>query len=66
MSINPVYQSRTKHIDIRAHHLRDEVKAGTISLAHIAGSENPADIFTKPLARPKHEKFVRGLGLLPV
>ena len=64
MSINPVYQSRTKHIDIRAHHLRDEVKAGTISLAHIAGTENPADLFTKPLGAAQHLKCCRLMGLI--
>ena len=64
MSINPVYQSRTKHIDIHAHHLRDEVKKGTIKLAHIAGTENPADIFTKPLPAAQHRKCCQLMGLI--
>ena len=64
MSINPVYQSRTKHIDIHAHHLRDEVKNGSIKLEHIAGVENPADLFTKPLGATQHYKCCRLMGLI--
>jgi hypothetical protein len=45
---NPVQHSRTKHIDIRHHFLRDHVAKNDISLG--VRSENQlADIFTKPL-----------------
>ncbi|WVZ70160.1 LOW QUALITY PROTEIN: hypothetical protein U9M48_018848 [Paspalum notatum var. saurae] len=40
---NPVLHSRTKHIDVRFHVLRDHHEKGDIDLIHLA------DIFTKPL-----------------
>lgn len=63
MTKNAVYRSRTKHINLAYHHIRDEVAQGTVSVIHISGKENPADIFTKPLPAEAHERIVRQLGL---
>ena len=38
---------RTRHIDVRYHVIKDLVSSKQISLVHIAGTKNPADIFTK-------------------
>jgi hypothetical protein len=38
---------RTKHIDVRYHMIKDLVSSKQISLVHIDGKKNPADIFTK-------------------
>jgi hypothetical protein len=46
---NPVQHSRTKHIDIRHHFLRDHVAKGDIILCGVHSEEQLADIFTKPL-----------------
>ncbi|WVZ89250.1 hypothetical protein U9M48_035676 [Paspalum notatum var. saurae] len=46
---NPVLHSRTKHIDVRFHFLRDLYEKGDIDLVHIASENQLADIFTKPL-----------------
>ncbi|GJV61507.1 retrovirus-related pol polyprotein from transposon TNT 1-94 [Tanacetum coccineum] len=64
LSKNPVQHSRTKHIEIRRHFLRDNVQKGNISTEKVAFEDNIADIFTKPL---KHEVFnyLRlGLGMM--
>ncbi|GJU09123.1 retrovirus-related pol polyprotein from transposon TNT 1-94 [Tanacetum coccineum] len=61
---NPVHHSRTKHIEIRHHFLRDNVQKGNISIEKVASEDNITDIFTKPL---KHEVFnyLRlGLGMM--
>lgn len=63
MTKNPVYLSKTKHIDIHVHYIRDEVKKGNVRLQHVDGKLNPADIFTKPLSAPAHEKCVALLGM---
>lgn len=63
MTKNPVYLSKTKHIDIQVHHIRDEVKQNRVKLQHVDGTSNPADILTKPLAAPSHEKCVKLLGM---
>ncbi|WVZ96999.1 hypothetical protein U9M48_042569, partial [Paspalum notatum var. saurae] len=46
---NPVLHSRTKHIDVRFHFLRDHYEKGDIGLVHVASENQLADIFTKPL-----------------
>jgi hypothetical protein len=46
---NPVLHSRTKHIDIRHHFLREKEANGDIALQNVRSEEQLADIFTKPL-----------------
>jgi hypothetical protein len=48
-SANTVQHSRTKHIDIRHHFLRDHEAKGDIALRHVSTERQLADIFTKPL-----------------
>ncbi|WVZ76585.1 hypothetical protein U9M48_024550 [Paspalum notatum var. saurae] len=58
---NPVLHSRTKHIDVRFHFLRDHYEKGDIDLVHVASENQLADIFTKPL---EFGAFVRLRGEL--
>ena len=61
---NSMYHSRTKHIDIKHHFLRDVVELGTVGII-FCGTENMvADILTKGLAKQKHSFFCKGLGLV--
>ncbi|GKE27422.1 hypothetical protein Tco_1442806 [Tanacetum coccineum] len=53
-----VQHSRTKHIEIRHHILRDNVRKGNISIEKVASEDNLADILTKPL---KHVETRRGV-----
>jgi hypothetical protein len=46
---NPVQHSRTKHIDIRHHFLRDHETEEDIKISHVSTENQLADIFTKPL-----------------
>ena len=46
---NPVNHSRTKHIEIRHHFLRDHEAKRDITLHHVSTDKQLADIFTKPL-----------------
>ena len=48
----------TKHLRISFHEIKEKVDEGTISLIHIPGTENPADLLTKPLPRETHEKHM--------
>jgi hypothetical protein len=50
---NPAEHSRTKHIDIRHHFLRDHQQKGDIEVYHISTENQLADIFTKPLDEKK-------------
>jgi transposase InsO family protein len=49
ISKNPVQHSRTKHIDIRHHFIRDLVEENIVNLSHVPTERQKADIFTKPL-----------------
>ena len=49
MADNPVEHSRTKHINIRHHFLRDHQQKGDIEVFHVSTENQLADIFTKPL-----------------
>jgi hypothetical protein len=46
---NPVLHSRTKHINIRHHILREKEANEDIALQNVRSEEQLADIFTKPL-----------------
>jgi hypothetical protein len=53
MTQNSVQHSRTKHIDIRHHFIRDHQQKGNISIESIDTEDQLADIFTKPLDEKK-------------
>ena len=62
-SNNPEHHGRIKHLDLRFYWLRDTVAAGIITPEFIPTSEQPADIFTKPLARLDFKRCRTQLGL---
>ncbi|GJV08309.1 copia protein [Tanacetum coccineum] len=64
LSKNPVQHSRTKHIEIRHHFLRDNVQKGNISIKKVESEDNIADIFTKPLKREVFNYLRLGLGMM--
>ena len=51
MSQNPVLHSRTKHIDIRYHYIRETVAEGTVTLQYCPTKDMTADVFIKPLGQ---------------
>jgi hypothetical protein len=64
MADNPVEHSRTKHIDIRYHFLRDHQQMGDIEIAYVSTKEQLADIFTKPLGEKTFSKLRNELNIL--
>ena len=61
---NPIQHSRTKHIEIRHHFIRDHVSRGSIELKFVGTKDQLADIFTKPLAEDQFCRIRRELGML--
>ncbi|GKA35089.1 retrovirus-related pol polyprotein from transposon TNT 1-94 [Tanacetum coccineum] len=64
LSKNPVQHSRTKHIEIRHHFLRDNVQKGNISIEKVSSKDNIADILTKPLKCEPFNYLRLGLGMM--
>jgi Reverse transcriptase (RNA-dependent DNA polymerase) len=60
---DPTFHARSKHIDVQYHYTREHVENRDISFHYIPTSEMAADILTKALPRPKHEKFTHMLGI---
>ncbi|GJV88598.1 putative reverse transcriptase domain-containing protein [Tanacetum coccineum] len=58
---NNVQHSRSKHIDIRHHFIREQVEKGVVELYFVRTEYQLADIFTKALPRERFESFSRGL-----
>ncbi|UYV62003.1 hypothetical protein LAZ67_1007460 [Cordylochernes scorpioides] len=48
---NNVENNRSKHIDIRYHHVRERIISGEIKIVYIPTKENLADVFTKTLSK---------------
>ena len=61
---NPVLHSRTKHIEIRHHFLRDHVQKGDCTIEFVETKKQLADIFTKPLPRDTFYFIRNELGIL--
>ena len=54
---NNVHHSRTKHIDIKHHFIREIVEEKHIEIKHLASTEMLADLLTKALAFPTFSKL---------
>nr|GEW41391.1 retrovirus-related Pol polyprotein from transposon TNT 1-94 [Tanacetum cinerariifolium] len=63
ISNNPVHHSRTKHIDIRYHFIKDHILIGDIKFHFIPTEYQLADIFTKPLDVPTFTRLKAELGM---
>jgi hypothetical protein len=58
LSKNPRIHSRSKHIDIHYHFVREKLKEDIFKLLWKPSDQNIADILTKSLPKATHEKFV--------
>lgn len=61
---NPKHHGRKKHLDLCYYWLREKVAHNVMTPIHLPADEMPADLVTKPLAKPKVELFrsIMGLG----
>ncbi|GJZ36057.1 hypothetical protein Tco_0581874 [Tanacetum coccineum] len=63
LSCNNVQHSRSKHIDIRHHFIREQVKNGVVELYFVETNYQLADILTKALPRERFEFLLPRLGM---
>jgi len=60
---NDAYHSKTKHISVKYHYIRDTIAAGEVTVKKVHTSENPTDMLTKPLPIAKFEHCLDLVGV---
>jgi hypothetical protein len=63
ISKNPVMHSKTKHIPIKFHFLREQVMSKVIKVEYVGTKDQIADVFTKPLYKMQFESLKDQLGV---
>nr|GEZ53368.1 hypothetical protein [Tanacetum cinerariifolium] len=63
ISCNPVQHSKTKHIAVRYHFIKEHVEKGMIELYFVKTDYQLADLFTKALPADRFKYLVRRLGM---
>ncbi|GJR07977.1 hypothetical protein Tco_0790629 [Tanacetum coccineum] len=61
---NPVYHSKTKHIEIRHHFIRDSYEKKLIRVEKIHTDFNVADLLTKAFDGPRFNFLVVNIGMI--
>ena len=61
---NPVFHSKTKHVDVKYHFIREMLEDKQIQLVKVHLSDNPADLLTKELPGESfaHCRTLLGIG----
>ena len=65
MTINPMFHSRSKHISLDYHFVHEKVVVHQLVTRYIPSVSQPANIFTKPLAKAAFHTFRRNLHVQP-
>ena len=66
ISKNLVMHTKTKHIAIKYHNVRELLQDKEVKMKYVNTKEKIADIFTKALPKDAHE-YLRGkLGVIPL
>lgn len=63
ISKNPVQHTRTKHIDIRYHFIRELVDKNLLALEYVSTDHQWADLFTKPLDTERFMTLRNAIGI---
>nr|GFA14838.1 hypothetical protein [Tanacetum cinerariifolium] len=64
ISCNPVQHTRTKHIDVRYHFIKDHAEKGTTELYFVGTEYQFADLFMKSLPEARFKFLVKKLGMM--
>ncbi|GJX37950.1 putative ribonuclease H-like domain-containing protein [Tanacetum coccineum] len=61
---NPVFYSKTKHIEIRHHFIKDSTKKKFIQMVKIHTDQNVADLLTKAFDVSRFQYLITSIGML--
>ena len=57
ISTKPVHRARSKHIGVKCHNVREAAQNGEVELVQVWTEHNPADLFTKMVAKAAFIRF---------
>ncbi|GKA12648.1 hypothetical protein Tco_0692194 [Tanacetum coccineum] len=60
---NPVHHSRTKHINVRYHFIKEQVEKGIVELFFVGTEYQLPDLFTKALSEDRFKYLVKRQGM---
>nr|GEU98526.1 ribonuclease H-like domain-containing protein [Tanacetum cinerariifolium] len=63
ISCNLVQHSRTKHIDVRYHFIKEKIEKGIVELFFVRTEYQLADLFNKALSEERFKYLIRRLGM---
>ena len=63
ISCNTVQHSKSKHIALRYHFIKEHVEQGTVELYFVGTEHQLADLFTKALPHDRFVKLVHQIGM---
>jgi hypothetical protein len=61
ISLNPVYNTKSKHIPMHTLRIRELVENGDVTISYTPSSENIADLFTKALPQQPFSLFSKAV-----
>ena len=64
ISHNPIHHSKTKHIELRYHFMKDHILKGNIELIFVNTNEEITDVFTKALDSTKLNNILQMLVMM--
>ena len=58
---DPIRNQRTKHIDIKYHFIRSEIKNGSIAMNYVPSEKKMADVFTTLMTKGKSSTLLKNI-----